>query len=213
MQQEDDLRGLAKVMEFMRAISIVFIIVHVYWFCYRSFVDMGIDIGVLDKILLNFQRTAGLFSNLLVTKVFAFIFLGLSCLGTKGVKNHKMTWRKIYAAFLSGLVLFFMNWWMLDLPFSPTVNAAAYTLTLTAGYILLLMSGVWISRMLKHNLMEDVFNTANESFMQETRLMENEYSVSLSIRAGNGTAGSTSSILSAPPSCWERRARERAMPW
>ena len=179
MQQEDDLRGLAKVMEFMRAISIVFIIVHVYWFCYRSFVDMGIDIGVLDKILLNFQRTAGLFSNLLVTKVFAFIFLGLSCLGTKGVKNQKMTWRKIYAAFLSGLVLFFMNWWMLDLPFSPTVNAAAYTLTLTAGYILLLMSGVWISRMLKHNLMEDVFNTANESFMQETRLMENEYSVNL----------------------------------
>jgi len=179
MQQEDDLRGLAKVMEFMRAISIVFIVIHVYWFCYSAFVDMGINIGVVDRILLNFQRTAGLFSNLLVTKVFAFIFLGLSCLGTKGVKNQKMTWRKIYAAFLGGIVLFFMNWWMLDLPFSTTVNATVYTLTLTAGYILLLMSGVWISRMLKHNLMEDVFNTANESFMQETRLMENEYSVNL----------------------------------
>ena len=179
MQQEDDLRGLAKVMEFMRAISIVFIVIHVYWYCYRSFVDMGINIGVVDRILLNFQRTAGLFSNLLVTKVFAVIFLALSCLGTKGVKNQKMTWRKIYTAFLSGLVLFFMNWWMLDLPFNPTVNAAIYTVTLTAGYILLLMSGVWISRMLKHNLMEDVFNTANESFMQETRFMENEYSVNL----------------------------------
>ncbi|MCO7113338.1 YWFCY domain-containing protein [Bacteroides uniformis] len=114
-----------------------------------------------------------------MTKVFAVIFLALSCLGTKGVKNQKMTWRKIYTAFLSGLVLFFMNWWMLDLPFNPTVNAAIYTVTLTAGYILLLMSGVWISRMLKHNLMEDVFNTANESFMQETRFMENEYSVNL----------------------------------
>ena len=179
MQQEDDLRGLAKVMEFMRAISIVFVVIHVYWFCYRAFVDAGINIGVVDKILLNFQRTAGLFSNLLVTKVFAVIFLALSCLGTKGVKNQKMTWRKIYTAFLSGLVLFFMNWWMLDLPFNPTVNAAIYTVTLTAGYILLLMSGVWISRMLKHNLMEDVFNTANESFMQETRFMENEYSVNL----------------------------------
>ena len=179
MQQEDDLRGLAKVMEFMRAISIVFIVIHVYWYCYRSFVDMGINIGVVDRILLNFQRTAGLFSNLLITKVFAVIFLALSCLGTKGVKNQKMTWQKIYASFLAGLVLFFMNWWMLDLPFSPMVNAALYTATLTAGYILLLMSGVWISRMLKHNLMEDVFNTANESFMQETRLMENEYSVNL----------------------------------
>ncbi len=179
MQQEDDLRGLAKVMEFMRAISIIFIVVHIYWFCYQAIVDMGINIGVVDKILLNFQNTAGLFSNLLVTKVFAIIFLALSCLGTKGVKNQKMTWQKIYATFLGGLVLFFMNWWMLDLPFSPIVNMVIYTITITAGYILLLMSGVWISRMFKHNLMEDVFNVANESFMQETRLMENEYSVNL----------------------------------
>ena len=179
MQQEDDLRGLAKVMEFMRAISIIFIVVHIYWFCYQAIVDMGINIGVVDKILLNFQNTAGLFSNLLVTKVFAIIFLALSCLGTKGGKNQKMTWQKIYATFLGGLVLFFMNWWMLDLPFSPIVNMVIYTVTMTVGYILLLMSGVWISRMFKHNLMEDVFNVANESFMQETRLMENEYSVNL----------------------------------
>ena len=179
MQQEDDLRGLAKVMEFMRAISIIFIVVHIYWFCYQAIVDMGINIGVVDKILLNFQNTAGLFSNLLVTKVFAIIFLALSCLGTKGVKNQKMTWQKIYATFLGGLVLFFMNWWLLDLPFSPIVNMVIYTITITIGYILLLMSGVWISRMFKHNLMEDVFNVANESFMQETRLMENEYSVNL----------------------------------
>lgn len=179
MQQEDDLRGLAKVMEFMRAISIIFIVVHIYWFCYQAIVDMGINIGVVDKILLNFQNTAGLFSNLLVTKVFAIIFLALLCLGTKGVKNQKMTWQKIYATFLGGLVLFFMNWWLLDLPFSPIVNMVIYTVTMTVGYILLLMSGVWISRMFKHNLMEDVFNVANESFMQETRLMENEYSVNL----------------------------------
>ena len=179
MQQEDDLRGLAKVMEFMRAISIIFIVVHIYWFCYQAIVDMGINIGVVDKILLNFQNTAGLFSNLLVTKVFAIIFLALSCLGTKGVKNQKMTWQKIYATFLGGLVLFFMNWWLLDLQFSPIVNMVIYTVTMTVGYILLLMSGVWISRMFKHNLMEDVFNVANESFMQETRLMENEYSVNL----------------------------------
>ena len=182
MQQEDDLRGLAKVMEFMRAISIIFIVVHIYWFCYQAIVEMGINIGVVDKILLNFQNTAGLFSNLLVTKVFAIIFLALSCLGTKGVKNQKMTWQKIYATFLGGLVLFFMNWWLLDLPFSPIVNMVIYTITITAGYILLLMSGVWISRMFKHNLMEDVFNVANESFMQETRLMENEYSVNLPTR-------------------------------
>jgi hypothetical protein len=39
-----------------------------------------------------------------------------------------------------------------------------------------------MSRLLKHNLMEDVFNNENESFMQETRRMENEYSVNLPTR-------------------------------
>ncbi|WP_106831483.1 conjugal transfer protein MobC [Parabacteroides pacaensis] len=179
MQQEDDLRGLAKTMEFMRAISILFLVIHVYWYCYQAFSDMGVSIGVVDRILLNFQRTAGLFKSLLLTKVFAIIFLALSCLGTKGVKNQQMTWNKIHAFFLGGLVLFFMNWWILDLPLPHMVNAGLYTATLTAGYILLLMAGVWMSRMLRNNLMEDPFNTQNESFMQTTALMENEHSVNL----------------------------------
>lgn len=89
MQNEDDLRGLAKVMEFMRAISILFVVIHVYWFCYQSIWEMGINIGVVDKILLNFQNTARLFSHILWTKLFVVVFLGLSCLGTKGVKEEK----------------------------------------------------------------------------------------------------------------------------
>lgn len=178
-QQDDDLRGLAKIMEFMRAISILFVVIHLYWYCYEAVRELNINIGVVDKILLNFQRTAGLFSNLLITKVFAVIFLALSCLGTRGVKNEKITWDKINAALLGGLVLFFMNWWILRLPLSNVFNAGLYVLTLTAGYIFLLMAGVWISRLLKNQLMSDVFNEENESFMQETRLMENEYSVNL----------------------------------
>lgn len=182
MQQEDDLRGLAKVMEFMRAISILFVVIHIYWFCYQALRDMNINIGVVDRILLNFQNTAGLFGSLLTTKVFAVVFLALSCLGSKGVKNEKITWNRIYGALLAGLVLFFMNWWLLVLPFPNAANAGLYSLTLTAGYICLLMSGVWMSRMLRHNLMEDVFNVENESFMQEMRLMKNDYSVNLPTR-------------------------------
>ncbi len=58
--------------------------------------EWGINIGVVDKILLNFQRTAGLFSNILYTKLFSVVFLALSCLGTKGVKEEKITWNRIY---------------------------------------------------------------------------------------------------------------------
>ena len=36
MQNEDDLRGLAKVTDFMRAISFLFLAIHIYWFCYST---------------------------------------------------------------------------------------------------------------------------------------------------------------------------------
>lgn len=179
MGNEDDLRGLAKVMEFMRALSILFAVIHIYWYCYGCIVKWGINIGVLDRILLNFQNTANLFSNLLWTKLFCIIFLALSCLGTKGVKNEKITWNRIYVCLFFGFLLFFLNWWILRLPLPLEANAGLYIFTLAAGYIFLFVGGLWMSRLLKNTLMEDVFNQENESFMQETRLMENEYSVNL----------------------------------
>lgn len=182
MQNEDDLRGLAKVMEFMRAISILFVVINIYWFCYQSIQEWGINIGVVDRILLGFQRTAGLFSSIFWTKLFAVLFLALSCLGTKGVKEQKITWRKIILFGVTGLLLFFFNWWLLALPLPLSANTVFYIATLTAGYIFLLMAGLWMSRLLKTNLLEDVFNVENESFMQETELKENEYSVNLRTR-------------------------------
>jgi hypothetical protein len=182
MQQEDDLRGLAKTMEFMRAISILFCVINVYWFCYQYIVDCGINIGVVDKILMNFQRTTRLFSSVLWTKLFAVVFLALSCLGTKGVRQEKIKWSKINTFLFFGFILFFLNWWLLYLPLPLVANTAFYVFTLTLGYILLLVAGLWMSRLLKNNLMDDVFNLENESFMQETRLIENEYSVNLPTR-------------------------------
>ncbi|MDR0540812.1 MAG: YWFCY domain-containing protein [Dysgonamonadaceae bacterium] len=182
MQQEDDLRGLAKVMEFMRAVSILFCVINIYWFCYQNIVEWGVNIGVVDKILMNFQRTTGLFSSIVWTKIFAVVFLALSCLGTKGVKEEKIKWSKINTFLFFGFIFFFLNWWLLHLPLPLAANTAFYVFTLTSGYILLLVAGLWMSRLLKNNLMDDVFNLENESFMQETRLIENEYSVNLPTR-------------------------------
>ncbi|PLK43953.1 conjugal transfer protein MobC [Emticicia sp. TH156] len=177
MQGEDDLRGLAKIMAFMRAVSILLVLMHLYWFCYGFFLERGWTLEVINKILGNFERTAGLFSHTLYTKAFALVLLALSCLGTKGVKNEKITWYKIYVASGVGVVLFFLNTPLLKL--SPATGTFLYMLTISLGYIALLMAGVWISRLLRTNLMDDVFNNENESFQQETKLMENEYSVNL----------------------------------
>ena len=182
MAQEDDLRALGKVMDFMRGISVIFLLINCYWFCYEAFQQWHFTLGIINKILMNFQRTTGLFSSILWTKLFCVVFLALSCLGTKGVKEEKITWAKIWTILFSGFVFFFLNWWLLVLPIGKVGVASLYIFTLSIGYICLLMGGVWMSRLLKNNLMDDVFNTENESFMQETRLMENEYSVNLPTR-------------------------------
>lgn len=182
MAQEDDLRALGKIMDFLRAVSIILAIMNVYWYCYEAMRMWGVTIGVVDRILINFNRTGGLFHSILYTKLFSLLLLALSCLGTKGVKAEKMSWNRILTVLAVGFFLFFLNWWILLLPISYLGNATLYIFTMTAGYICLLMGGLWMSRLLKHNLMEDVFNNENESFMQETKLMENEYSVNLPTR-------------------------------
>ena len=182
MQQEDDLRALAKIMEFGRAVSIFLLVVHVYVYCYPSITAWHLNLEVIDRILVNFNNTTGIFNCILWSKLLAVLLLAVSCLGTHGVKGEKITWPKIYAVLVAGCALFFLNWWLLKLPLPHMANTAFYIFTLTAGYLALLMSGLWMSRLYRHNLMEDVFNMENESFMQETRLMENEYSVNLPTR-------------------------------
>lgn len=80
------------------------------------------------------------------------------------------------------MLLFFGSEFLLTTRFSVTLLTLSYVSTVAAGYICLLTAGVWITRLLKNQLMDDVFNDENESFMQETRLIANEYSVNLPTR-------------------------------
>lgn len=177
MQGEDDLRGLAKIMAFMRAVSIILMLMHFYWFCYGFFMERGWTLEIINKVLRGFDHTAGLFSNTLYTKIFAILLLALSCLGTKGVKNEKINWTRIYKVLGVGFILFFLNTQLLKFPHSSA--ALLYILTTSFGYASLMVAGVWMSRLLRNNLMDDVFNNENESFQQEIQLMENEFSINL----------------------------------
>lgn len=179
MQQEDDLRGLAKVMQFMRALSLLFALIHFYWYAYSWITAVGWNTALVDKILMNFQRTSGLFSSPLYTKLFCLLFLALSCLGTRSVRSEKISRRRIALCGAAGILLFFCGGWLLRLPLPVRTLGPLYGLTLLAGYCLMLAAGVWLGRLIKERVFEDPFNDENESFMQETRLMTNDYSVNL----------------------------------
>lgn len=109
MQQEDDLRALAKIMEFGRAVSIFLLVVHVYVYCYPSITAWHLNLEVIDRILVNFNNTTGIFNCILWSKLLAVLLLAVSCLGTHGVKGEKITWPKIYAVLVAGCALFFLN--------------------------------------------------------------------------------------------------------
>ena len=176
-QQEDDLRALAKIMDFLRAVSIVLVVANLYWYFDYMPVESSWFHDTAHKILNNFNNSCGLFRSTWNSKLFALLLLALSCFGTKGVKNETITWRHICIAVAVGTLLYLLNWWMLPLGWKYT-----YIMTTAIGYVSLLMGGVWISRRLKNNMMDDRFNNENESFMQETRLLKNEYSVNLPTR-------------------------------
>ncbi|MDM1066138.1 YWFCY domain-containing protein [Myroides odoratimimus] len=177
MQSEDDLRALSKILSFLRAVSIIILLLHIYWFCYSLFIPLGLTHPVIDKILLGFNAKSSLFAHPLYTKLFSILLLALSLLGNKGVKNQKITLKKVAILFLMGAGLFFLNFFLLKR--NLLIVNILYITTISIGYILLLVSGAYLSRLINQELLEDVFNLENESFYQETRLLQNPYSVNL----------------------------------
>ena len=175
-QQEDDLRSLAKIMDMLRGISLILVVANIYWFC-QSFIGGWRFHSETMKVLGNLNEAGGLFNNPWNAKWWALLLLALSCFGTKGVKNEKIKWVHIWLFLSIGSVLFFLNWWILSLGWT-----VIYIVTTATGFVCLLLGGVWMSRLLKNNMMDDRFNDENESFQQETRLMENEYSINLPTR-------------------------------
>lgn len=175
-QQEDDLRGLAKVMDLTRGIGFILVVANLYWFSPQLVSGWEFHPQTM-KILQNLNEAGGLFANVWAAKWWALLLLAISCFGTRGLKDPKIQWKQIWILLSIGSALFFLNWWM------PAQGyAIMYIATSIIGYIVLLIAGVYMGRMLKFNNMDDRFNNENESFQQETKLMDNEYSVNLPTR-------------------------------
>ena len=182
MQQEDDLRALEKIVQFARALGIVFLGLNGYWFCYDWFAHHALTAPVVDRIFWNLQQSTGLFTWSSITKLCALFFLVLGCYGTRSVRDGKPSKRQILLLALTGFFLLFGNDPLRSLPAGLEFRFWSYVLTLLGGYLALLTAGVWVRRLLHTTLARDPFNDDNESFEQEARLLENEYSVNLPTR-------------------------------
>jgi hypothetical protein len=178
MQTGENEQALRKILDMTRLISIVILILHCYYYLYAAFHQWQLTSPFTDRILGNIRNT-GLFFNFHTSKLIALVFLAISLLGAKGKKDEKLNYETAFTYLISGLLLYFGSYLSLLLNLQPDVKAVVYMAMLSAGFLTILSGGTLLSRIIRDSLKSDIFNTENETFPQEERLLENEYSINL----------------------------------
>ncbi|HEY0056531.1 MAG TPA: conjugal transfer protein MobC [Pedobacter sp.] len=178
MQTGEDTQGLRKIIDLTRTISLTILSIHFYLTCYLAFQKWGWTADITDRILTNISTT-GLFMGILKPKLAALLFLLISLMGAKGKKDEDTRKEAIAVYIGAGLFLYFVSVLSFHLQIAPQLIAISYIGMTSTGYLLILSGGVRLTRLLSAALTKDIFNTENETFPQEERLLENEYSVNL----------------------------------
>jgi hypothetical protein len=182
MQTGENEQALRKILDMTRLISIVILGIHFYYYCYAAFREWHFVSGFSDTILDNIHNT-GLFSNFHKSKLFALGFLVISLIGAKGRKDEKLNYKTAFAYIITGILIYFISCLSLYLKIEVVQTAIAYMAITSVGYLLMLSGGTLLSRIIKNKLNhKDIFNKENETFPQEERLLENEYSINLPAR-------------------------------
>jgi hypothetical protein len=178
MQTGENEHGLRAVLDMTRMISLVILGLHFYYYCYGAFKLWHLTASISDGILINVERT-GLFSNPNKSKLIALGFLAVSLLGSKGRKDEKQDFKSALAYIICGLLTYFISYLVMLIHAGIVTVAMLYMALATVGYILAMTGGGLLSRIIKDRLKNDIFNKENETFPQEERLLENEYSINL----------------------------------
>ena len=182
MQTGENEQALRKILDMTRLISVIVLVIHFYYYCYAAFLERHLVSGFSDKIMGNIHHT-GLFSNFHKSKLFALGFLLISLIGAKGRKDEKLNYKTAFAYIITGILIYFISYLSLYLKIEIVQAAIAYITITSVGFLLVLSGGTLLSRIIKNRLnQKDVFNTENETFPQEERLLENEYSINLPAR-------------------------------
>ncbi|HRG93702.1 MAG TPA: conjugal transfer protein MobC, partial [Chitinophagaceae bacterium] len=170
--------GLRKILDFTRLGSILVLLLHCYFYCYGAFERWGLTTQWGDQFLQNIART-GMYNTVWKSKLIALGLLGISLLGARGKKSEKVNPQSILAYLVLGLSLYFSSALILGFQGQVEQLATGYMILTGTGFLLVLAGGNLFSRYIRVNLGKDIFNEMNETFPQEERLLENEYSINL----------------------------------
>ena len=179
MHTGENEQGLRKILDMTRLISIIVLGLHFYYYCYKAFDKWQLTTQLSDRLLGNIMKT-GLFAHFYTSKWIAIGFLSISLLGARGKKEERLHFRTAFAWMLAGLMIFFSSSFALLPDWTVTTSATIYMTITAIGFFLFLTGGTMLSRVIQLKLNNrDIFNKENESFPQEERKLENEFSINL----------------------------------
>jgi YWFCY protein/Type IV secretory system Conjugative DNA transfer len=178
MQTGEDEKSLRKIMDMTRMLGIVVLLLHGYYYCYGAFREWHLIAPIGDWILIKIEHT-GLFAHFHTSKLIALGCLALSLIGIRGRKSEKVNYRMALAYLVAGIGLYFTSGLLLYISAPLTVIAGLYFCVTGLGFILIISGGAILTRIIKGKLSPNVFNTDNETFPQEERLIQNAYSINL----------------------------------
>ncbi len=179
MNTGENEQGLRKILDMTRLIAVTLLGLHLYYTCYQAFASWGWRSKLTDQVLLNILKT-GLFSHFHRAKWISLGFLLISLIGARGRKSENIQFRKSVVLIAFGLILYFGAYFILKLSFGNLTAATLYMTVTSSGFLIILQGGTLLSRVIKIKLdRSDIFNSENETFPQEERLIENDYSINL----------------------------------
>jgi len=182
MQTGENEQALTKILDMTRLMSIALLLIHFYYYCFDSFRQWNLAPDFACRILENIYRT-GLLDSFHKSKLFALGLLVISLMGARGRKDEKLHFRTAFYYISMGLLLYFVSYLAFVIFADTEVCSVLYISLCSLGYLMTLSGGTLLSRIIRRKLSSaDIFNKENETFPQEERLIENEYSVNLPAR-------------------------------
>lgn len=182
IQTGENEQALRKILDMTRLISIVVLAIHFNYFCYSAFQQWGLTSAFSDRLLSNVYKT-GLLSGFNKSKAIALGFLFIALMGSKGKKDEKLSYKTALAYLICGLIVYFISGLVMLMEIEIVLLAISYMVLTSAGFLLVISGGTMLSRIISQKLnSKDIFNKENETFPQEERLLENEYSINLPAR-------------------------------
>ena len=182
MQTGENEQALRKILDMTRLMSIALLLIHFYYYCFDSFRQWNLAPDFACRIMENIYRT-GLLDSFHKSKLFALGLLVISLMGARGRKDEKLHFRTAFYYILLGLMFYFGSYLAFVIFLDSEVCSVLYISLCSLGYLMTLSGGTLLSRIIRRKLSSaDIFNKENETFPQEERLIQNEYSVNLPAR-------------------------------